>query len=211
MDDKILKECLPNFGEDLISEIENFGIIKNYSKESFIIKQGQLVRFLPIVLEGTVKVYCEENGLQFLLYFIQQGNSCILSFAHLFNNSSIEFSAIVEEESKILMIPIDKSKEWLVKYPSFNNLILSEFQKHYNDLLETTKQVVCYKLETRLWNYLKTKSSISNSSKLSISHKKIADDLGTNREVISRLMKKLEFDKKVFQDNRKINLLNGDK
>lgn len=206
----ILEKCLPDFGRELITEIEKFGIIKTFSLNEFIVKQGQLIRYLPIVLEGNVKAYSEEDGTQFLLYFIQPGSSCIFSFVHLFNQNPIDFSAIPEGKSTILLIPIDKAKEWIIRYPSFNNLIIAEFQKHYNDLLHTTKQIICYKLEDRLWDYLKTKAKISGTSELAISHQSIADDLATTREVISRLMKKIELDKKLIQNNRKIKLLISD-
>lgn len=211
MDSNILKNCLPYLGEELISEIEQNATIKVFQNESFVVKQGQYIRFLPIVLDGTVKIFSEENGLQFLLYYIQQGQSCIFSFVHLQSEKPSEFSAIAEEESILLLIPVEKVKIWLLKYPEFNSLIIKEFQKHYNDLLETTKQIVCYKLEYRLWTYLKTKASLINTSTLSISHQKIADDLGTKREVISRLIKKMESDNKVVQDKRKIYLINSDK
>lgn len=206
----ILEKCLPDFGKELIAEIEKSGIIKVFSTHEFIVKQGQLIRYLPIVLEGNVKAYSEEDGLQFLLYYIQPGSSCIFSFVHLFNQNPIDFSAVPENKSTILLIPIDKAKEWLIRFPSFNNLIITEFQKHYNDLLHTTKQIICYKLEDRLWDYLKTKAKISGTDELSISHQNIADDLGTTREVISRLMKKLELDQKLIQNNRRIKLLISD-
>lgn len=203
----MLENCLPDFGRDLIAEIDQFGIIKNYSIDDFVIKQGQYVRYLPIVLEGSVKVYSTEDGLQFLLYYILPKQSCIFSFAHLFSQDPIDFSAVPEEETQILLIPIEKAKEWVLKFPSFNHLIMAEFQKHYNDLLQTTKQIICYKLEDRLWSYLKTKSENSHSKELSITHKNIADDLGTSREVISRVMKKLEHENKIFQDGRKIKIV----
>jgi CRP/FNR family transcriptional regulator, anaerobic regulatory protein len=206
----MLEKCLPDFGKELLSEIEKFGTVKGFSTHEFIVKQGQLIRFLPIVLEGNVKAYSEEDGVQFLLYFIQQGSSCIFSFVHLFNQQPIDFSAVSEGKSTILLIPIDKAKEWLIRYPSFNTLIINEFQKHYNDLLQTTKQIICYKLEDRLWNYLKTKARISGTDELAISHQNIADDLGTTREVISRLMKKIELDQKIIQNHRKIKLLSSD-
>ncbi|AZA84192.1 hypothetical protein C1637_17060 [Chryseobacterium lactis] len=206
----ILQKCLPDFGKELLSEMENFGIIKELQAHDFVVKQGQLIRYLPIVLEGYVKVYSEEDGTQFLLYYIQEGASCIFSFAHLFNEDPIDFSAVSEGKVIILHIPVEKAKEWLVRYPSFTNLIMNEFQKHYNDLQYTTKQIICYKLEDRLWDYLKTKAGVSGTYELAVSHQSIADDLGTTREVISRLMKKIELDGKLIQDHRKIKLLISD-
>ncbi|TDW51659.1 CRP/FNR family transcriptional regulator [Flavobacterium sp. 270] len=207
MDNTILEDCLPSLGAELITEIKKFGTVKTYSKNDFIVKQGQFVRNLPIVLTGSVKVYSNEEDLQFLLYYIQQGESCIFSFAHLFSQDAINFSAIPEKKADILLLPIEKVKEWILRYPTFNKLVIGEFQKHYNELLEATKQIICYKLEDRLLTYLKNKSTVSNSKELPVSHKDIADDLGTSRVVISRLMKKLELDGKVFQDGRKIKML----
>ncbi|MBK1897213.1 Crp/Fnr family transcriptional regulator [Chryseobacterium paridis] len=202
----ILQNCLPDFGKELLIEIEKFSTVKTFAVDDFIVKQGQLARYLPIVLEGHVKAYSNEDGLQFLLYYITPKESCIFSFVHLFSQQPIDFSAVPEEETKILLIPIEKAKEWTLKYPSFNNMIINGFQKHYNDLLETTKQIICYKLEDRLWNYLKTKNENTGSGELSITHKNIADDLGTSREVISRVMRKLELDNKIFQEGRKIKI-----
>jgi CRP/FNR family transcriptional regulator len=207
MNISLLENCLPDFGVELVNELNAFGIIKNYANKDFVVKQGQNVRYLPIVLKGNVKVYSQEENLQFLLYYISQGESCIFSFAHLFNNDPIDFSAISEDSSEILLIPIEKAKEWLMKYPAFNTLILDNFQKHYNDLLHTTKQIICYKIEDRLWEYLKVKSKLSDSKTISISHRIISEDLGTTREVISRLMKKLENDQKIRQENRTIIIL----
>ena len=96
---------------------------------------------------------------------------------------------------------------WIKKYPSFSNLLLQNYQKHYEDLLNTTKQIMCFNLEERLINYFKNKVKIGNTNLLAVSHQEIADDLGTSREVISRLIKKLSIDGKVSQFRRKIKVL----
>lgn len=202
-----IKICLPEFGDEFINEIEKFGKRKKFSDNEYIIKQGQLINCLPIVLDGLVKVQSQEDAVQFLLYYIKQGEACIFSFAHLFNQKESEFSAVSEGNTELLLIPIGKAKEWMTKYPIFAGLILNEYQKHYDDLLQTTKQIICYKLEDRLISYLKNKSKFYNSNEFLISHKSIADDLGTTREVISRIMKKIEGDGKIKQENRKIFLL----
>jgi CRP/FNR family transcriptional regulator len=202
-----IKICLPEFGDEFIAEIEKFGTIKKFSNNEYIINQGQLINCLPIVLNGLVKVQSQEDGLQFLLYYIKEGEACIFSFAHLFNQKNSEFSAVSEGDTELLLIPVAKAKEWMVRFPIFSSLILNEYQKHYDDLLQTTKQIICYKLEDRLISYLKNKSTFYSSQEFLISHKSIADDLGTTREVISRIMKKIEGDGKIKQENRKIFLL----
>jgi len=105
------------------------------------------------------------------------------------------------------MLPVKEVKLWLSTYPSFASMFLSSYEKHYQDLLNTTKEVICLGLEQRLLNYLASKSALANSTALKITHQEIANDLGTSREVISRIMKKLSKEEKVKQDGRIIKFM----
>ena len=207
MKTSFLAECFPIFEKELLKEIEEYSTLKSFHSQEYIVKQGKFIRFLPIVVSGNIKVFSNEDSIQFLLYYISSGGSCIYSFAHIFNNEPAEFSAIAELDSELLLLPINKVNQWLKKYPSFSNLVLSDYQRHYKDLLNTTKQITCYNLDQRLLNYLNNKSKIKKSRILSISHQEIACDLGTSREVISRLLKKLSVNNQVTQIGRKIKIL----
>lgn len=200
----IVTQCLVDFGKDLLEEIMAHGEVITINSNEILVRQGQIIRHLPIVIDGAIKVFSEEDGRQFLLYYIYPGATCVFSFANLLGKKAVNFSGIAEKDSKVLLIPANKAREWLVKYPAFNELIMNAYQKSYDDLLDTTKQIVCYNLEGRLISYLDNKVQISGSELLSISHQNIADDLTTSREVISRLLKKMEKDGKIEQTGRKI-------
>lgn len=203
----ILQQCLPNLGAELLHEIEEHSSVKSIATDEFVVRQGQVIRFLPIVVEGSIKVFSQEASMQFLLYYIISGETCIFSFAHIFSEEPIGFSAVAEVDSKLLMLPIHKVREWFDQHPRFSNMLLKGYQKHYQDLLQTTKQVICYNLEERLLTYLQNKSKIEGSTVLKISHQDIANDLGTSREVITRIMKKLNANSQVTQMGRKIKVL----
>lgn len=207
MQNSIITECLIDLDKEVLKEIHDHSKKKSFSAQTHVVKQGQYVRFLPIVLNGSIKVFSTEENNQFLLYHITSGETCIFSFAHIFNEKPIEFSAITEVDSELLLLPIDKVTSWIKKYPSFSNLLLQNYQKHYEDLLNTTKQIMCFNLEDRLMNYFESKAKIANTNLLAISHQEIADDLGTSREVISRLVKKLSMNGKVSQLGRKIKII----
>lgn len=179
-----------------------------FPNDTYVVKQGAYLNFLPIVLKGQIKMYAEEENVQFLLYYINPGQSCILSFNHLFDPKPVQFSAITEEKTILMTLPVNKVKEWFVKYPTFARIIINDFQRNFEDLLQTTKEVVCFGIEDRLLKYLENKSKRDNSNEIFISHKKIAHDLGTSREVISRITKKLEKNEKLIQHKRYIELLN---
>lgn len=202
-----LIKCYPDLEKELLEEIESHSILKTFDSKEYIIKQGQYIKFLPIIRNGCVKVFCREDAIDFLLYYIESGESCIYSFAHINNGKSAEFSAIAELESELLLIPTDKVTLWIKKFPSLNSIILNNYKKHYDELLNTTKQVICYNLENRLIKYLKTKSKLLKSNLLNLSHQNIAEDLGTSREVISRLMQKTSVKEKAKQEGRKIKIL----
>ncbi len=207
MKTSLLTQCFPHLETGLIDEIEAHASLKTFAPQEHVIKQGQYIRFLPLVLSGDVKVYSDEVSLQFLLYFVSSGETCIYSFAHIFNPEPAEFAAVAESESQILLLPLHQVKQWLQSYPSFANMVLKDYQKHYQDLLHTTKQLICYNLEERLLAYLKTKTQMERSNLLKITHQQIANDLGSSREVISRLLKKLSANEKVVQIGRKIKVL----
>jgi len=202
-----LINCYPEFEKELLQEIEKYSILKTFTIGEYIVKQGHYVKYLPIIQCGCVKVFCNEDAKDFLLYFIESGESCIYSFAHINNNAQAEFSAVAEIDSLLLLLPIEKVKLWVKKFLSLNSIILNNYQKHYQSLLNTTKEIICHNLEDRLLEYLRKKSKISRSSVLSISHQEIASDLGTSREVISRLLKSKKLIHLIKQEGRQLKIL----
>ncbi|WP_298547703.1 Crp/Fnr family transcriptional regulator [uncultured Aquimarina sp.] len=204
-----LSQCFPFIENELKDEMMSFGDFKNIAKGEYVVRQGSYLSFLPIILDGLIKMYAEEDEVEFLLYYIHPNHCCILSFNHLFNQKAVRFSAKAEEDTTVLCLPINKVKEWFVKYPSFTQIILKDFQRNYEDLLNTTKQVVCYKIEERLINYLDEKAKLQNCNMIQMSHKEIASDLGTSREVVSRITKKLQASNVLVQHKRHIELTRG--
>ncbi|WP_459209813.1 Crp/Fnr family transcriptional regulator [Aquimarina rhabdastrellae] len=201
-----ISQCFPFIEADLKKEIIAHGEIKNVPKGEYVVRQGSYLSFLPIILDGLIKMYAEEDEVEFLLYYIYPNQSCILSFNHLFHQEPVRFSAKTEEDTSVLCLPINKVKEWFIKYPSFTRIVLKDFQRNYEDLLNTTKQIVCYKIEDRLIGYLKKKAKLKKTREIQISHKQIASDLGTSREVISRITKKLQSSNWLIQHKGHIEL-----
>ncbi len=202
----VLKACLPGLSPELLQEISSHSSIREFKPKEYVIHQGDMIRFLPIVIEGSVKVCCDEDTIQFLLYHVNSGESCIFSYAHMFSDSPAEFYAMAELESRLALLPIDKVREWFHNHPPFSHMILKGYQKHYEDLLHSVKQITCYNLEERLIKYLQDKAVLEKTQLLKVSHQEIASDLGTSREVISRLMKKLETNGQATQVGRKIKI-----
>jgi CRP/FNR family transcriptional regulator len=202
-----LRNKLAFLGSDLVEEILNSSSIVDVPKDTELLREEQYVKVLPIVIEGLLKVYSTHNDKELLLYYIQPLESCVMSFSSITNHQPSKIFAVSEMESKLLLIPAEKIPEWIKKYPKFNNLIYQQFNMRYTELLDTVQHMIFDKLEIRLHDYLLEKSSLTGENPLHLSHKQIASELGSAREVISRLMKKLEIEGKIEQGVQTVKLV----
>ncbi len=202
-----MKGILNYFDPDLLSLFEKEGVIKDIPKDTELIRDGQYINSIPIVIRGLVKVFTKYHEKEFLLYYIQPAESCVLSFIVSKKNEPSTFFAKTEEDSEILLLPANKVQDWIKKYPSFNAMYFNLFNERYFDLINTLNHVLFDRLDARLYAYLKEKKELLNSSVISLSHKDIAFEMGTSREVITRVLKKLEAESKVFQSSKGIEIL----
>lgn len=193
--------------QELIVEITNNAIEKQIQKDTEILREGQYVKVVPIVLQGLIKVFSRYEDKELLLYYIQPNESCIMSFSSGIKNEPSKVFAIAEEDTVALLLPIGKVIEWVKKYPDINNLFYSQYNLRYFDLIDTIQHVLFEKMDVRLYNYLVEKVRITGKNPLKISHRQIANELGSAREVITRVIKKLVADDKVIQHKNSIEIL----
>ena len=202
-----IKKALSFLSPDLVSEIINVSQIRDFPKNTEILKEGQYVKVIPIVIEGLIKVFAGFEEKELLLYYIKPNESCIMSFASSIKNEPSKVYAVTEEDSKILLLPVDKVPNWVKQFPSINDLFYQQYNLRYSELLDTINHVLFNKMDTRLYDYLKRKIQLTKQNPLKISHRQIAGELGTAREVISRVMKKLENEGKVKQYTNTIKII----
>jgi CRP/FNR family transcriptional regulator, anaerobic regulatory protein len=179
-------------GNDLITELLASSVVKIFPPETELVREGQYIKYIPIVLNGLVKVFTQFEEKELLLYYIKPEQSCIMSFSSCINNNKSKIFAITEEESTVLLIPSSKIEKWVINYPSINMLFYRQYELRYSELIDTIHQMLYYKLNKRLIDYLTEKIEVTGKNPIKISHKEIANDLGTAREVVSRLVKKFE-------------------
>lgn len=189
---------------ELQNELREKSSLSNHKKGDFIIKNNQYIKVLKIVLKGKVRVYQESENREILIYYLNDMETCTLSLSACFENCKSTVNAIVEEESILLNIPVRFVKDWAFKYRSWNNFTINTFRKSYNHLINQYSNLAFYPLKDRLFNYLVSKAENWIIKK---SHQQLAKELGTTREVISRLLKKLEGDGKLTLGQKEIQLL----
>ncbi|WP_397446377.1 Crp/Fnr family transcriptional regulator [Polaribacter sp. R77954] len=193
----------------LANEIMETSTIKNISKGTEILREEQYVKVLPIVINGLVKVYSKFNDKELLLYYIATKESCIMTFYAALKNTPSKVFAVTEEDSKILLLPVNQLATWLKKYPDFNILFYNQFNLRYSELLDTIGHLLLDKMDKRLYLHLKKKMDLTGNSSIKMSHNELASELGTAREVISRTLKKLELENKVTQHAGRIKIIDS--
>lgn len=200
MPDAELKNLFPHFPAQLLEELERFSLRKTIPENMEILREGQFVKVIPVVVSGLIKVFTRSDDKELLLYYIKPKESCIMSFSAGLKNQPSPVYAVTEEETDALLLPVDRLINWTLQFPEINSLFFHLFSLRYNELLDTINHILFDQLDKRLYDYLQKKAELTTNP-LKISHRQIASDLGTAREVISRVMKKLENEGKVRQNN----------
>ena len=196
------------FEPELVKEIFQFGDVKHFKEGDVIMDYGKYVRMMPIITKGTVKVFrMDDTGKELLLYYLTNNESCSMAYSCCLEAKKSEVRAIAEDDVELIAIPHIKLDEWLCKYPSWKNYIMHSFNERFIELLKTIDAIAFEKLDERLINYLKKKSEVFGKSALQLSHNQIAEEMGTSRVVISRLLKRLENDQKILLYRNEIKLL----
>lgn len=198
------------FENDLINEIIAVGEIHSLKEGDVIMDYGKSIHFMPIILSGTIRVMRkDEEDREIILYYLSDSESCAMAYACCMEAKRSEIKAIAEDNVELISIPHNKLDEWLFKYPSWKSYVFSSFTHRFNELLKSLESVAFHKLDERLVNYLKNKAKVSGKTSILLSHNQIAEEMGTSRVVISRLLKQLENDKKLILYRNEIKLLSA--
>jgi CRP/FNR family transcriptional regulator len=196
------------FEPELLNEMEKKGQHLSVKEGDIILDIGQTVRVIPLILSGTLKISrLDDDGHEILLYYVNPEESCAMTFTCCMQQFPSEVKAVAEDDVEFLAIPITSMDEWMMKYVTWKSYVMKTIRARFNELLRTIDQIAFQKLDDRLVHYLKEKSKTTGSSLINLSHEQIANELATSRVVISRLLKKLETDKKLLLYRNQIKIL----
>ena len=201
-----LRDLLPGLETALLEEIADKSKLLEVPGETKLLDPGDYIHAVPLVLEGMVRVSRNEDDKELLLYYINPGEMCIMSFSACCSRSESLILATTLEKTTLLLLPSDHLKRWTAGFSSLNTYVYQQFHYRYLDLINTIDQLIFNRLDERLWKYL-SERAVKKNEIVSITHQQIATDLGTAREVISRLIKKFEKEGKLEQGRNFIKIL----
>lgn len=184
------------------------GTIKQYKEGDVIMNENSYIRAIPIVLQGSIRVMrVDEEGKEIFLYYIKSGESCIMSFLGGIHQETSKVKAVAEEDVEILFVPIEKASLLIKENAEWLDYIFRLYHKRFEELLSVVNEVAFKKMDDRILHYLKEKQKLSGSNDIAITHQELADELGTARVVVSRLLKQLETDGFLKLGRNKISLM----
>ncbi|MEO0527771.1 MAG: Crp/Fnr family transcriptional regulator [Bacteroidota bacterium] len=196
------------FEPELLKEIDNVGLYKAMDQGTHLMEIGDPIVAIPLVLNGAIKILREDDhGDELLLYFIEKGDTCAMTFSCCFGKNKSEIRAVTEIDTELMMIPVRQMELWMVKYRSWQRFILDNYHTRMMELLETVDTLAFLKLDERLLKHLQDKAKVTHDDLIQTTHQDIAQDLHTSRVVVSRLLKKMEQEGKIKLYRNQIKVL----
>ncbi|MBI3232037.1 MAG: Crp/Fnr family transcriptional regulator [Candidatus Doudnabacteria bacterium] len=196
------------FHGQLKEEVTAFGELRKFASGDVMLQEDSYIKVIPLVQSGSLKVVrTDANGHEILLYYIIPGESCIMSFLGGIHDETSKIKAIVEEDAELLLIPVSKASEWVKKFPEWSDFIFKLYHKRFEELLSVVNAIAFQKLDERLLQLLTQKSKLTHSKEIVVTHSQLAEELGTAREVISRVAKQMENEGLIRLSRNKITLV----
>lgn len=187
------RQLFPQFEAELIELIEKNAVERSFNPGDVIMRTGQYIKSTVLVLEGRIKIYRENNeGGEFLMYYLGPGDACAISMICAIQTQTSEIMAQAEEYTEVLMIPIQLMDDMMNKYKTWYQFVIQTYRSRFDELLTVVDNIAFRNMDERLEFYLKRHAGKTNKKFVELSHQQIADDLNSSREVISRLLKKME-------------------
>lgn len=187
-------------GYDFLIEAQKYCLASNIDAKTEIIKEGEMIKHIPFLVTGSIKVYTLlEEGKETVCYYMQPNDSCLMTFYAIFNNYRSKVSAVTLVESEIIFVPVSVITRWLISFPDINKIFYQEYDKRLSDMMDMINETLYERLDVRILNFIKRQIVIQRCNTVKVTHKEIADNLGTSREVVSRVLKKIETEGKIFQ------------
>jgi CRP/FNR family transcriptional regulator len=186
-----IMQMFPLFDRELAEFINSIAEVRTFPEGAIMMKTGQYFKATMLITSGRVKLYREgDDGNEFFMYFLEGGNACALSMVCAIRNQTSQVTAVSVEETEVIMIPIQYMDELMTRFKGWYNFVLETYRSRFEELLQVIDHIAFKNMDERLDWYLRNQSQYGKE--IFLTHQQIANDLNSSREVISRLLKKLE-------------------
>ena len=184
--------AFPMFSPELRETLVTRSTLMRFQDGDLLMRSGQYVRSTLLLLSGTAKLYREgEDGGEHYLYSLESGSACALSLICATQRRTSMIKGIAEGDLEALAVPVETMEILMRQFPEWYHFVVETYRVRMEELLEVIDQVAFRSLDERLILYLDRRFQ-SQGKELRATHQEIATDLNSSREVISRLLKRME-------------------
>jgi len=202
---ELIKRRLPFLEQDLLAEMDSTGILKEVSHGDSLLNEGQYIKWVPLVLEGSLTVTrMGEGGGEYLLYYINPGELCSMSLTCCMTLQKSTIKIVAESDSEIMMIPVGMLETWMMKYKTWKEFMMYSYRKRFEELVDIIDALAFMNMDDRVIRFFRERYSSSGEKVFTGKHQDIAHHLNSSREVISRILKKFENDGLVILGRNRI-------
>ena len=186
-----LSFLLASADREVKAQFLKYASVKQIPAGEFICWEGDVCAHLAIVMSGIARVYkIGESGREITLYRIEAAGSCILTASCILSQVRFPALAVVEKEVRAALIPAHILRDWIGRYDLWRAYIFALMSKRLADVITTVEEIAFRRVDVRLAEFL---ARVGQEQKpIAITHQEIAYELGTAREVVSRILKDLE-------------------
>jgi CRP/FNR family transcriptional regulator len=182
----ILRQASPQ----LLREFQQSAYYVRVPTGSDVFAQGDRVNAIALLVSGVVRVYkVGETGREITLYRFGTGESCVLTANAILRNQTFSAIATVEQDAEAVMIPADTFRDWVRRHEIWLEFVLELLSQRLSSVMEIVDEVAFRRMDIRVAALLLERSRAHNP--VSITHQEIAAELGSSREVISRILESL--------------------
>ncbi|MGE8554703.1 MAG: Crp/Fnr family transcriptional regulator [Chryseobacterium jejuense] len=210
MDNQFIIQKFGFLGNDFLDEFQKHAVLADIKSKTEIVREGQKNKYVPFLLKGSIKVFTLNDGRELIYYYIKESDSCLMTFSSIFTDYISRVYAVAEEDSEALLVPVSIIHEWLLRFPEINKLFYREYDRRFSEVMNMVNDAVFHRLDKRVLNYIKQQISATGNNPIKITHREIANNLGTSREVVSRVLKKIESDGDILQTKEGIKVAVND-
>ena len=188
-----IRKVFPSFSPGLCQVLAQNGRTVQFEEGDVMMRTGQYFKSTMLLLSGSVKLQREgTDGGQHFLYHLEPGHACALSMVCATQRRASMIKSTADEDVEALAVPIELMDELIKEYADWYHFVLDSYRSRFEETLELIDQIAFQSLDQRLVFYLNEQFEARQSDALHTTHQDIATDLNTSREVISRLLKKME-------------------
>lgn len=192
----------------IVSELKKHGTVRIMKQGDILLQENAFISSIPIILKGSIRVYQTDDDMrEMLLYYLKEGETCIMSVFGAMYREMSKVKAVANEDSEVLLVPVDKLGYLVKEHPEWINYIFRVYHQRFQELLDLVNAVAFKKMDERLLNFIQRKTEIGRSPVIRITHEELANELGTARVVVSRLLKQMEKEGLIELGRNQITLL----